>query len=253
MRLRDGVRPLLGLGLLVVAWEGLVALGALSHVFFPPPSEIFVSLEALVTSGRLAEAMGATLGRTLLGLASGGAAGWVLGLVMGMSGIVRRVVDPFVAALHPLPKIALLPLLFVLFGVGELPKIVMAALGAFFPMLISTVAGVRHLPELYFEVARCCGAGTGAVLRRVVVPGSAPAALTGLRLAFNVSLLLVLATELVSAQRGLGALIWFAWQTFRVGELYACLAVLALLGWGVSLGLERLSRYLVPWALSESR
>jgi NitT/TauT family transport system permease protein len=253
MRVPDGVWSLVGLAAILLAWEALVGAGLVSPVFFPPPSEILATLVDLAGSGRLAEAVLATLGRTALGLGLGGAAGWLLGLAMGMSETVRRLVDPFVAALHPLPKIALLPLLFVLFGVGELPKLVMAGLGAFFPMLINTMAGVRHLPELHFEVARSYGADTRTVLSRVVVPGSAPEALTGLRLAFNVALLLVLATELVSAQRGLGALIWFSWQTFRVPELYACLAVLALIGWLASAAFERLSRRLVPWALAESR
>lgn len=245
--------PLLGLGLMLAAWQGLVALGVISAVFFPPPSEIFASLGALVASGRLGPAIGATLGRTGLGLLIGGVTGWALGTALGVSTALRRALDPFVAALHPLPKIALLPLFFVLFGIGELPKIAMAALGAFFPMLINTMAGVRQLPEIYLQVARCYGAAAPTILKRVVLPGSAPAVLTGLRLASNVALLLVLATELVSARRGLGALIWFSWQTFRVGELYACLAVLALLGWSVSFLLERLAVRLVPWAFLDAK
>lgn len=237
----------------LATWQGLVAAGILSATFFPPPTTILSSLARMTTDGTLWMALAATLGRALSGLALGGLLGLALGLAMGVSGKVRRFADPFVAALHPLPKIALLPLLFVLFGVGEQSKIVMASLGAFFPMLINAMAGVRQMPDIHFEVARSYGAGKRKTLSRVVFPGSLPAVLTGLRLAFNVSLLLTLATELVSAQRGMGALIWFSWQTFRVEDLYACLVALALVGWGFSVVLEKLNGRLVPWAVNGRR
>lgn len=250
---RPVVWALVSLLVVLSIWQGLVAAAVVSATFFPPPTAILVNLARMATDGRLWEALIVTLGRAFAGLVIGGFLGLALGLAMGVSRRLRRFADPFVAALHPLPKIALLPLLFVLFGVGEQSKIVMASLGAFFPMLINAMAGVRQMPDIYFEVARSYGAGKGKMLSRVVLPGSLPAVLTGLRLAFNVSLLLTLATELVSAQRGIGALIWFSWQTFRVEDLYACLVVLALLGWLLSFVLEALNQRLVPWAVSSSR
>jgi len=117
----------------------------------------------------------------------------------------------------------------------------------FFPMLINTMAGVRQISPIYFEVAKNYGASLFKVLTRVVVPGSLPLVLTGTRLALNTALVLTIAVEVVAAQEGLGEMIWFAWQTLRTEELYATLIVIAALGISFNLILQRLTARLVPW------
>jgi ABC-type nitrate/sulfonate/bicarbonate transport system permease component len=114
-------------------------------------------------------------------------------------------------------------------------------------MLINTAAGVRQIHPIYFEVAENYGARMIQVFARVVLPGSLPLVLSGLRLALNTALLLAIAVELVAAQEGLGAMIWFAWETLRTEELYATLAVAAALGIGFNFVVQRLTTKLVPW------
>jgi ABC-type nitrate/sulfonate/bicarbonate transport system permease component len=232
---------------ILVAWELAVRTGKISALFFPAPSVIVRTLIRLLTSGRLIVNAGATLSRVLVGFALGGITGVVIGLLMGWSHRLRSVVDPLIAAAHPIPKIAVLPLIMIIFGIGESSKMIVVALAAFFPMLINTMAGVRQIHPIHFEVAKNYGASLTKVFTRVVIPGSLPLVLTGMRLALNIALLLTIAVELVAAQNGLGAMIWLAWETLRTEELYASIVVTAALGIGFNLILQRLTRCLVPW------
>ena len=243
----EGLLPAAVVVLALVLWEWGTRSGLIAALFFPAPSAIAVRLIKLLGDGTLVTHLGASLWRLLLGIVLGGTPGLLLGLAMGWSRRLRRTLDPFVAMAHPIPKIAILPLIMVIFGVGEAPKVIVAAAGAFFPMVITTATGVRQINPIYFEVAQNYGAGPLKVFARVVVPGSLPFVLSGLRLALNVTLLLTIAVEMVSAYTGLGAMIWFAWETMRVETLYASLAVITLLGIGFNLVLQRLSKYLIPW------
>lgn len=182
-----------------------------------------------------------------MGFFLGGISGLMLGLAMGWSRSLRMVIDPLIAAAHPVPKIAILPLIMILFGIGESSKIVVIAVATFFPMLINTVAGVRQINPIHFEVAENYGASLNKIFTRVIMPGSLPLVLTGARLALNMALLVAIAVELVSAQEGLGAMIWLAWQTFRTEELYVSLFVTAALGMILNFLLQRMTLYLVPW------
>jgi NitT/TauT family transport system permease protein len=238
---------------LLAGWEWLVRKGRLSSLFFPAPSVIVLTLVQLLTSGKLATNVGATLSRVFLGFALGGLPGLVLGLLMGWSRRLRAVIDPFIAAAHPVPKIALLPLIMIVFGIGESSKVIVVGVAAFFPMVINAIAGVRQISPIHFEVAENYGADRIKVFTRVVVPGSLPLVLTGARLALNTTLLLTIAVELVAAQQGLGAIIWFAWQTLRTEELYASVAVTAALGISFNLLLQRLAVHLVPWQVEREK
>lgn len=239
--------PLLIVAALLAAWEAATWGGLLSVTFFPAPSTVFAALARLLGAGAVHGHVGVTLGRTLASFAIGGGAGLLLGLGMGAWPRLHRLLDPLVALAHPLPKIAMLPLILVVFGIGEASKVALGALGAFFPMLINTVAGVKQIPPTYFEVARSYGAGRSSLFTRVVVPGSLPLVFAGTRLSLNVALMLVIAGELLVAQRGLGQALWFSWQTMRIAEVYAWLFVTAALGLGLNLLLNVLSRRAMPW------
>jgi ABC-type nitrate/sulfonate/bicarbonate transport system permease component len=231
----------------LVAWEWQVHTGGLSALFFPAPSAIVQTLVQLLINGELPAHAGATLSRLILGFLLGSAPALILGLAMGWSSRLRAVVDPFIAAAHPIPKIAILPLIMIIFGIGESSKVVVVAVAVFFPILINTMVGVRQIPPIHFEVAQNYGAGLFKVFTRVVVPGSLPMVLTGARLALNVAMLLTIAVELVAAQKGLGEMIWFAWETLRTEELYASLVVIAVLGISFNLLLQHVTSRLVPW------
>jgi ABC-type nitrate/sulfonate/bicarbonate transport system permease component len=233
-------------------WETLARTGAISAFYFPAPTTILRTLLGLIVSGELWRQLGATLSRLFPGLLLGGVPGLLLGLAMGWSRPLRLALDPIIAALHPVPKIAVLPLLMVIFGIGETSKIVVIGVAAFFPMLINSMAGVRQVSPTYFEVAENYGAGRFKVLTRVVLPGSLPMILSGLRLALNLSLLLTIATEIVAGDTGLGAMIWLSWELLRVDVLYASLFVAAGLGIASNQLLQSAMRRLVPWQVERA-
>lgn len=249
----DQLLPLAIVAVALMAWEWGARSGYITTLFFPAPSTTVETLGKLLGEGDLLTHLGASLRRVLLGILFGGVPGLLLGLMIGWSRRLHTVIDPLIAAAHPIPKIAVLPLIMVIFGVGETPKVIIAATGAFFPMVINTATGARQINRIYFEVARNYGAGPLKVLARVILPGSLPFMLSGLLLALNITLLLTIAVEMVSGYSGLGSMIWFAWETMRVEEIYASLAVITLLGIVFNLALRHLSRFLVPWQVERER
>lgn len=228
-------------------WEWLSRSGYISVLFFPPPTKILRSFFELLVEGKLLVHLKATLYRLTFGFVLGGLPGLVLGLIMGWSPRTRGIVDPIIAAIHPIPKIAIFPLILVVFGIGEASKIVAIAVAAFFPMLINSMAGVRQINPVYFEVTRNYGASLWKTFTRVIIPGSLPMVLTGARLAFNIALVIAIAVELLAAKEGLGVMIWFSWQTLRIEELYASLITTALLGISANFAIQRISMRLAPW------
>jgi NitT/TauT family transport system permease protein len=245
--MREGWLTALIILFIAVAWELGVSFGWLSSLFFPPPSVIISTLIRLIINHKLVDHTGITLWRVFLGLVLGGVPGLILGLILGWSPRLYRLINPFVAATHPIPKIAILPLVMIIFGIGESSKTVVIALTAFFPLLLNTAAGVQQISPIHFEVAKNYGATLTKIFTRVIFPGSLPLILTGLRLSLNLALLVSIAVELVSAQKGLGAMIWLAWQTLRTEELYASLIMIGLLGILFNFFLQRVAVYLVPW------
>jgi NitT/TauT family transport system permease protein len=239
--------PILVVVVVVTGWETLARVELLPRALFSSPTEVLVTLWDSLRSGEMLLHVGATLGRTLPGLLLGAIPGLLLGLAMGWSNTLRRAIDPILMAVHPIPKIAILPLLMIFLGIGEASRIAVASVAAFFPMLINTMAGVRQINPIYFEVARNYGAPRLKLFTRVVLPGSMPMALSGLRLAANVTLLVTIAAEIVMSETGLGALVWLAWETLQIEVLYATLIVVSLLGITLSQSLQRLQRRLVPW------
>jgi ABC-type nitrate/sulfonate/bicarbonate transport system permease component len=201
----------------------------------------------MALTGNLWPALGITLYRLAMGVTMGAGAGILLGWAMGAIRPVGTALDPIVAALHPLPKLALFPIFLVLLGIGEASKIALVALTALFPMLINTLAGVQQIDRTYWEVATNYGATGSLLLRRVILPGSLPMALTGLRLAVNNALIVTVAVEMLSARQGLGAQIWMAWQTLRTEELYATLIVIGILGLVINWSIARLTAIAIPW------
>jgi NitT/TauT family transport system permease protein len=245
--------PFLVIALLLGAWEAGARLGFIAPLFFPAPTRIARAALEMWQAGTLPAALGTTLARVGLGILLGGVPGLLLGLIMGWSGRARLLLDPLVAALHPVPKIAILPLIMIVLGIGEPSKIFVAALGAFFPMLINTMAGVREIHPIHFEVAANCNASPRLVLSRIVLPGSLPMMLAGLLIALNTTLLLTIAVEMVAAREGLGATIWLAWELMYTEDVYACLLVITALGIAFNAAIAWLTRRIAPWRAEDRR
>jgi len=233
---------------LLAVWAGLSAGGVLDNFFFPPPQKVAGTLLQMATSGELAAALLATLGRVFFGFALGASVGVAAGLLMGGSAFLHTLFDPWVSALYPLPKIALFPVLVLFLGVGEQSKVVIIALAVLFLTLNQhQCRGCKAFPRFISMLHATCGAGRWQVFRRVILPGSLPAIFAGLRLALGMALLMAVAVELVTARQGLGALLWVSWETMRTDKLYATLLVVSVVGWSLNAGLARLEVWAIPW------
>jgi ABC-type nitrate/sulfonate/bicarbonate transport system permease component len=232
---------------LVGIWEFLVRVGVWRGLLLPAPSVIAGALVQLITDGTLEVHLLFTAIRIAVGLLVGGTIGAGLGLAMGISRRLRRFTDPIVAALHPIPRLAFFPLLIAMLGVGEMSKLAAVAIGAFFPMLLNTIAGVRGMNPVHVELARNFGATRRQLFGRVLLPGSLPLMLTGLRLSTNVAFHGTIGVEMVGSQTGLGSMLWLSWQTFRIDQLYAILIVIAAVGIGLATFIRWVTSRTAPW------
>jgi NitT/TauT family transport system permease protein len=232
--------------LLAALWEAAARFGSIDVHLFPPPSRIASALVALARN-ELAENVLITVGRLLGGLLLGVVPGVAFGLAAGSSPRLLRIVDPFIAAIHPLPKIVLFPLFIIIFGIGEWAKISSIALTVFFPSMINSAAGARQISPLYLEVIRNYGGGRAAAFRHVILPGSLPMILNGIRVAVNLGLLVTIAMEFTVVSPGIGSIIWLALQTMRIEQLYAGIVVISVIGIVMNMPVQWLLRRTAEW------
>lgn len=237
-------------GLLLV-WEAAVQGGLLDARFFPPPSLVVVTFARLLADGTLAGHTAASLFRVLAGFAIGTAAGLGAGLALGTVRPLRVALEPSISALYVIPKVAILPLVMLIFGLGEASKVAIVAIATFFIVVINTTAAVVGVEPIYLEAGRAFGARRLSMFAHIVLPGALPAIFTGLRLALGTALIVVIAAEFVAARDGIGYFIWLAWNTLRPEEMFAGFIVVGALGM-LSYGAVRWAgNRLMPWQQEE--
>ena len=232
---------------LLALWEITAQVGLLDTRFFPPPTRIASQFVELVQSGELLANTWISLQRLFFGLLLGGIPALVLGLIMGLYRPIRAAIDPLIAATYPIPKSAVLPLILLIFGLGEMSKIVMVAIGVFFPVVINTIAGVLEIDKIYHDVSKNFGASRWQVFRTVALPGAMPLIMTGVRLGIGLGLILIAIAEMVGAKSGLGYMIWNAWQIFSVETMYVGILVISVLGVLFTVVMNELEQVIIPW------
>jgi len=267
--------PLLGL----VAWELLVRAGILSPTWFPAPTRIAAALWDLVVSydrfsqtsliGRpwqipevwpkdglagawrlIAEGhVWATLSRVVVGFVIGSIPGVLLGVVMGVNQTVRLMLDTTLSAIYVLPKIAIFPIVMLMFAdpFGEGPKITVVALSVFFLVTINTMAGVRDIDPVYLMAGRNYGARGLTLFRHVIIPAALPIIFAGFRLALGTALIVIIAVEFLRAKQGVGFLTYYYWEVLVPEKMYAGLIVVMLLGVLLTYALQWIERRVMPW------
>jgi 1,4-dihydroxy-2-naphthoate octaprenyltransferase len=250
---RNRALSLLSPLLLLALWEGAVRLGWLNRIFIPPPSEVFVTFGRLAASGELFRDIGISLLRVGLGFVIGGLPAIALGLLMGVSAPVRALVKPLAAAIYPIPKIALLPLIIVVLGIGESSKIATIAVSVFFLVVLNVAASVLQIEAQYFEVARSFGANKRDLFWTVALPGSMPGIMNSIKLGMGFALTLIVGVEFVGANEGIGWLIWQAYELYAIDRMLAGLVAIALVGWLVTVLLDEIEYLLVPWQTASVR
>ena len=237
---------------LLLLWEISARTGAIDARLFSPPSEIIATALGMAVDGSLWTHTTATVLRLVVGFTLGAAAGIALGLLLGVWRPLRAALGPTFTALYALPKIAILPLLLLIFGLTETPKILSVAISVFFVMQINTVAGIMQIDHRILEAARAYKATGLNLFRYVLLPGATPTIVTGLRVAAGMSVIVVTAVEFVASNNGLGYLIWNSWQLFQPATMYVGLIAVALLGASMTFVIILLERLALPWKHSSS-
>jgi ABC-type nitrate/sulfonate/bicarbonate transport system permease component len=243
---RDRVLSIASPLALFVLWELAARAHWIDTRFFPAPSSIAGTFGTMIANGTLLSNTLTTLGRLAIGIIVGGVPGLLIGLAMGLYRPVYAIVDPLISATYPIPKSAILPLILLVFGLGEPSKIAMVAIGMFYPVVINTAAGVREISPMYFDVGRNFGARGWAVFRTIAFPGALPVIMTGVKLGAGLGLILIAIAEMVGAQSGLGYVIWNAWQILQVNVMYVALITIAVIGYLLTVLLNELERFLIP-------
>ncbi len=233
--------------LLLLLWEGVSRAGMVSPLALPPPSAILEALGDLAKSGDLWRHLEASLYRLVAGWILGSAAGLLLGLLIGISSLGRSLGIPLVAALFPIPKIAMLPLFILWFGIGEPSKLATIALGSFFPTVINAYAGIDNVPKSLVRMGQSFGLSHRAIIFKILLPGALPGILAGARISSSIALVLLVAAEMIGAQYGIGALVLQAGNLMRTDQLMAGVVVLSLLGLTISALIGLAERRLLAW------
>jgi ABC-type nitrate/sulfonate/bicarbonate transport system permease component len=251
----EAMLPALTVVIFLLAWEGLVRWRGIAPIYLPAPSSITVYLWRMIADGSMEYHLAVTLLRIFAGFLLAAVTGIGLGLLMGMSRVVARVADTWIAALYPLPKISLIPLLIIWLGTGEAYRIVISAVTAFFPIVISTYSGIRQVDSGLIKAAKDLGANTRQIQLKIVIPAAMPSILAGLQLGMGVAIILVVAAEMIggSGQSGMGYLLINAGQVMETEKVFASLVVLAVMG-AVIIKLQQWAdRKVAPWVAHEGR
>jgi ABC-type nitrate/sulfonate/bicarbonate transport system permease component len=232
---------------MLLLWEVMVRTGILDARFFPAPSQVAKALQGLAVSGQLWTDLQASLLRIFAGFLLGAVPGTVLGIIMGLNRWVRAILNPVIAATYPIPKTAILPLVMLLFGLGETSKIVLVAISVFFVLLINTMAGVMQIDPIYMDVGRNLKISRFQFFRTIALPGALPVITAGVKLGMGTSLIVIVAAEMIASNQGIGNLIWRSWSTLVVEDMYAGLLVISVLGLIFTWILDEVERMVVPW------
>lgn len=248
------VQILVGLAIPVLAlvlWEIAGQLAWIDVRFFSSPSLIAARFVEDMQEGLIVPEVLITVQRLLIGFIIGSIAGIVIGLLMSQVKLIRWALEPIIRALYVIPKLALLPIFLLLFGLGELPKIIFVSLGTFYIVAFTTLASAMMIPTPYHEVARSYGLSWFQRFRWLVVPASTPQIVSSLKLASGISMLLVIAVEFVQAREGLGYYTWHAWELFIPDRMYVGIILISILGVLFSLAVGAIGSRAIRWAESE--
>ena len=249
--------------LAVALWHAVAQAGLVNPQVLPAPLDVarkwvayLLPLEAYdgraswlawALSGELVVDAANSLYRVALGFAIGAGLALPLGLAMGASAAVHAWMNPVLQLLRPIPPIAYIPLAILWFGLGNPPALFLIAIGAFFPVLMNTIAGVRQVDGIYLRAARNLGAGGATMFLRVILPAAVPTILAGVRIGIGTAFIVVIVAEMIAVNSGLGFRILEAREYFWSDKIIAGMISIGLLGLAIDIGMNRLNKHLLRW------
>lgn len=246
----SALAALRGIGLpilILIIWQAVGTIFAISKTVLPTPADILLSFQSLLASGELTRHLLVSLTRALIGFFIGAGLGLLFGTVSGLSNLVEQYVDPSLQMLRTVPHLALAPLFILWFGLGETSKVLLIALGAFFPLYVNTLLGIRGVDKKLFDVARILEFSRVKQITKLILPAALPNILLGIRLSLGAAWLGLVVSELMGASEGIGYLIMDARQFSRTDVVFVGIIIFAL-GGKIGDSLVRiLERKLLKW------
>jgi NitT/TauT family transport system permease protein len=241
--LRSAIVPLI----VLAAWEALSRTGVINPMILPSPTAVLRRWIDYAKSGELPADAASSLYRVMMGFLIGTVLALPVGLAMGASRSAYAYLNGLIQVLRPIPPIAFVPLAILWFGLGNPPAFFLISLGAFFPVLMNTIAGVRSVDAIYIRAARNLGASRRALFFRVMIPAAMPHILTGIRVGFGVAFIVVIVAEMIAVNNGLGYRILEAREYFWSDKIIAGMITIGILGLLIDTVLARISDYLLRW------
>jgi NitT/TauT family transport system permease protein len=249
--------------LVLLLWEAGSRLGLFSAVVLPSPTAVAVkwwayllpaqeqaadqSYLAWLVSGELLHDAYSSLFRVIAGFVIGAGLALPMGLLMGANQRIYSLFNPLVQILRPIPPIAYIPLAILWFGLGNPPSFFLIGIGAFFPVLMNTIAGVRQVDGIYIRAARNLGVGQWTMFTRVILPAATPYILAGVRIGIGTAFIVVIVSEMIAVNDGLGFRILEAREFMWSDKIIAGMITIGLLGLAIDTAVSRLNNYLLRW------
>lgn len=244
---RTSLLGLLSPAIVLSAWESAGAFGWINPILLPRPSQIAWSFAELVADGAVFPPLLYTVALFVVGYAIASILGITIGVAMATSEALYGLLEPLVEILRPIPKSALVPVLFLFLGIGKTTMITVVVLAAVFPVLISTFQGVRGLDPVLLETARTFQVSRMRTIFSIVLPASLPMILAGMRVALGLGLVLVILAEMLAGEDGIGFRILDLQRSFQIRDMFAWIFVLVALGGGLTMLFDLAERRFVPW------
>jgi NitT/TauT family transport system permease protein len=247
LSLSDRTLGWLGIVGFLLLWELLPASGLVNPAYLSPPSQVANAIWQLASNGELLKHISASLQRSLWGLLLAIALGVSLGLLMGWFRRLEVLIDPILQLFRQTSALALFPVFILFFGIGELSKVAIIFWASFWPVLLSTISGVKQVDQLLINAARSMGASRRFVFLKVVLPAASPSIFTGVRLAGAYCVTALVAAEMIGAHSGLGFLTLNSQEVFQIPSMYAGILLLAGVGLALNYLLALLEQRMTRW------
>lgn len=232
---------------LIAIWEWGTRSGWITSLTLPMPSDVLATFGELWESGLLFKHLVPSLSRLAVGAVIGASVAIGVGVLIGLFSYVRAGLVPLVAAIFPIPKIALLPLFVIWFGIDEASKYALIAFGTFTPTVVATYGAVDNVDRSLIRMGQSFGLSWFSIVRKIVLPGAMPGILSGLRISLSIAIILLVAAEMLGAEYGIGAYILEAGSLYDLERLFAGVVILSLLGVILSMTIGLIERRLLGW------
>ena len=231
----------------LLGWEVVTRAGWVESWFLPPPMEVFATLWSMIVSGEVPYHTAVSMGRAASGYLVAAAVGIGLGLLIAWSILIEDFFDPLIELIRPLSTFALVPILFLWFGVGDTSKVIIIFKSCFFPILLNTIAGIKGVDRKLILAAQSLGANGRQLWLQVLIPSALPVIITGLRISTAMAMMSLVGVEMLSSDSGLGFLVIDAQRTFDTRRVFAGIIVLSAVGFSIDFAARIIQSKAVAW------